>query len=288
MNDRRKHWMNFILVFVLMAVIIQSGLDTKFSPAAFAEPSNIKAMSRFVVGLWPPETDAHFLTAIGKLLIETVEISIVATALAIVFAFPLALAAMRPRGEEYSRAVIGTPLWLLRWFCYHVARSILALFRGVPELMWALLFVVSVGLGPFPGVLALMAHSIGILGKLYAEIFESVDLRLVEMTRATGASELQTLVYARLPVTLPVFLSYTLFRWECNMRSATVLGFVGAGGIGTQLMISMKLFMYQEVSTLIMAIFLLVVAVEIIGQYLRSHILGDPGNGKQTCRILSE
>ncbi len=288
MNERRRHWLNFILGFVLLVVIVQSGIDTKFSPAAFAEPSNIKAMSRFAAGLWPPETDGKFLTAISKLLIETVKISIVSTALAILLAFPMALAAMRPRGEEYSRTVIGTPLWLLRWFCYHAARAMLALLRGVPELMWALLFVVAVGLGPFPGVLALTAHSIGILGKLYAEIFESVDLRLVEMTRATGASELQTLAYARLPVTLPVFLSYTLFRWECNMRSATVLGFVGAGGIGTQLMISMKLFMYQEVSTLILAIFLLVVAVEMIGQYLRTHILGDPGKIKQPCRILSE
>lgn len=288
MNERSKHWFNFILVFVVMAGIVQSGFDTKFSPGIFAEPSTTKAMSRFVMGLWPPETDAKFLLAIGKLLLETVEISLVATALAIVLAFPLAMVAMRPRGEEYSRVVIGAPLWTFRWFCYYVARGILALFRGVPELMWALLFVVAVGLGPFPGVLALTAHSIGILGKLYAEIFESVDQRLVEMARASGASELQTLAYVRLPVTLPVFLSYTLFRWECNMRSATVLGFVGAGGIGTQLMISMKLFMYQEVSVLIVAIFLLVVVVEMIGQYLRIHILGDPGNVKRSCQTLNE
>lgn len=287
MSVRLQHWINFILAFVLMAAIVLSGYDTHFSPSAFADPSNIKAMSRFTSELWPPETNGKFLTAIGKLLLETVEISMVATALAIILAFPLSMAAMRPRGEEYSRAVIGSPLWLVRWILYYTARGILALFRGVPELMWALLFVVAVGLGPFPGVLALTAHSIGILGKLYAEIFESVDQRLVEMARATGASELQTLAYVRLPVTLPVFLSYTLFRWECNMRSATVLGFVGAGGIGTQLMISMKLFMYQEVSTLVAAIFILVVVVEMIGQYLRARILGD-GRSVRQCRIITE
>ena len=93
------------------------------------------------------------------------------------------------------------------------------------------------------------------------------------MARVGGMDELKIFVLTRIPVTLPVFLSYTVFRWECNMRSATLLGFVGAGGIGTQLMISMKLFMYPEVATLILAIFVLVVLVEIIGQYLRTRIL---------------
>lgn len=277
--NKQQSWLNFALALILLTAIVVSGIDAKFTPSAFLEPSNIKAMSRFASGLWPPEANSGFLMAIGKLLIETVEISLVSTALAIVFAFPLAILATRPRGEENSRPVAGTPAWLMRWACFHVARAVLALLRGIPELMWALLFVVAVGLGPFPGVLALAAHSIGILGKLYAEMWESVDLRLVEMARVTGASELQTLAFVRMPVTLPVFLSYTLFRWECNIRSATVLGFVGAGGIGTQLMISMKLFMYQEVATLIAAIFFLVIFVELAGQYLRTRIL-DSGQSR--------
>jgi phosphonate transport system permease protein len=288
MYSSKWQWKSYLITLFLLSSIVISGLDTRFSPQTFLEPSTLKAMNRFVGGLWPPEVDPKFLSSIGKLLLETVEISLVATALAVIIALPLSVAAMRPRGEEFSRTVLGLPMWAMRWMMYHVSRSILALFRGVPELMWALLFVVAVGLGPFPGVLALTAHSVGILGKLYAEIFESVDQRLVEMARVTGARELQVLAFVRIPITLPVFLSYTLFRWECNMRSATVLGFVGAGGIGTQLMISMKLFMYQEVATLVLAIFFLVIAVELIGQYLRSHILDRSQDERRCYQIMKE
>ncbi|MDF2875945.1 MAG: phosphonate transporter, inner rane subunit [Sporomusa sp.] len=286
MRSTKLQWESYLITLVLLAAVVASGIDTRFSPSTFFEPSSLKAMTRFTGGLWPPEAEPKFLGAIGKLLLETVEISLVATALAIVLALPMSIAAMRPRGEEFSRRVLGWPVWGCRWAVYYLSRAVLALFRGIPELMWALLFVVAVGLGPFPGVLALTAHSVGILGKLYAEIFESVDQRLIEMTRVTGASELQVLAFVRFPVTLPVFLSYTLFRWECNMRSATVLGFVGAGGIGTQLMISMKLFMYQEVATLVLAIFVLVIAVELVGQYLRTHILDRPQAG--ACEIIEE
>ncbi len=274
--------MNWVITTVIVGVVILSGLDTNFSPSEFSDPKNIKAITRFTGGLWPPETSPAFLANVFKLLIETVEISILATVLAILLALPLSLLAMRPRGEEYSRQVSGTTSWSIRWSLYYLARGILGILRGVPELMWALIFVVAVGLGPFPGVLALTAHGTGILGKLYAEMFESIDQRLVEMARVGGMDELKLFVFTRIPVTLPVFLSYTVFRWECNMRSATFLGFVGAGGIGTQLMISMKLFMYQEVSTLILTIFILVILVEVLGQYLRTRILDQSDRGK--CR----
>ncbi len=273
MKQEKSNILNWVITVVILGVVILSGIGTNFSPSEFLDPGNVKAMTRFAGGLWPLETSSVFLSNVFKLLLETVEISIVATVLSILFALPLSLFAMRPRGEEYSRQVAGSALWSFRWTLYYLSRSFLALLRGVPELMWALIFVVAVGLGPFPGVLALTAHGTGILGKLYAEMFESVDQRLVEMARVGGLDELKILVMTRIPVTLPVFLSYTIFRWECNMRSATLLGFVGAGGIGTQLMISMKLFMYQEVGTLILTIFILVVLVELIGQYLRTRVL---------------
>jgi len=120
------------------------------------------------------------------------------------------------------------------------------------------------------------AHSTGILGKLYSELFESVDQRVVEAARATGAGELTVTTLARVPLALPVLLSYTLFRWECNMRAARVLGFVGAGGLGTQLAISMKLFRYNEVLTLIVAILLLVTLVDLVGQIARARALDAP------------
>lgn len=277
--------LNILFAFFFLAAVLYSGKETRFSPASFADSGNLKAIGRFITGLWPPETSADFLMVTGKLVIETVEVSLLGTVLAIIFAFPLAIAATRPRGEEFTRASQGTLYWLARLLSYHLARIFLNLFRGIPELMWALIFVVAVGLGPFPGVLALAAHSTGILGKLYSEIFESVEQRLVEMARSTGAGEMAVMVYVRLPATLPVFLSYTLFRWECNMRAATVLGFVGAGGIGTQLMISMKLFAYGEVLSLIATIFALVLIVDLAGQFVRARILDAP---KVKCTSLSQ
>jgi phosphonate transport system permease protein len=227
--------------------------------------------------MWPMEMSLPFLMRILELLLETVEISLVSTAIAIVFALPLSVVAIRPQGEEFDLRRLGKLQWALRWLVYYFVRGLLSLLRGIPELMWALIFVVAVGLGPFPGILALAAHSTGILGKLYSEMFEAVDYRLVETARVSGCSLFQEFLFVRLPMSLSVFLSYTLFRWECNLRSATVLGFVGAGGIGTQLIISMKLFMYQEVSSLIIAILLLVMAIEVFGQFLRVRALSAAG-----------
>lgn len=267
------NWLNALLAVLVIGLFGLSAHQTRFSLLEPFSPENIRSVARFVGGLFPPELDPAFLRTVGGLLLETIAISIVGTGLAIALGLPLGLLAMRQRGEEVSRQALGAPAWALRWLGYGLARLALNVARAIPELVWALVFVVAVGLGPFPGVLALAAHSTGILGKLYAELFESVDQRVVEAVRATGAHELAVTTLARLPLALPVLLSYTLFRWECNMRAATVLGFVGAGGLGTQLAISMKLFRYNEVLTLVVAILLLVTVVDGVGQLARARVL---------------
>jgi phosphonate transport system permease protein len=270
------NWLNLVLALLLGGVVAVSFQQTRFSIVEIFSPENSTSVARFVGALFPPAHDADFLRTVAALVLETVWISIAGTALAIVLGLPLSLLAMRQRGEEVSRAAVGPAAWTLRWSVYLLARASLNLLRAVPELVWALVFVVMVGLGPFPGVLALAAHSTGVLGKLYSELFESVDQRVVEAARATGASELSVVAFARVPLALPVLVSYTLFRWECNMRAATVLGFVGAGGIGTQLAIGMKLFRYDEVLTLALAILALVTLVDLVGQLARARILDAP------------
>lgn len=267
------NYTNALLTIAVLIIFSFSARYTGFKPLEFIDPNNIKGVNNFVQGLWPPETSPSFLADIGKMVAETIAISIVGTILAIIGAIPLAIFATRVRGEEFSRKSRGTLPWLLRWSAYYMARMILNIFRGIPELMWALIFIVAVGLGPFPGVLALAAHSTGILGKLYSEILETVDQNIVESARSTGISELTVLAFVKIPASLPILLSYTLFRWECNMRAATVLGFVGAGGIGTQLTISMQLFNYSQVSTLILVILALVVFVDLVGQFIRTRLL---------------
>ncbi|MFN8524805.1 MAG: phosphonate ABC transporter, permease protein PhnE [Chloroflexota bacterium] len=267
---------NVLLALLFGGVIATSFQQTHFSLTEPFTPQNARNVARFVGGLFPPALDAQFLRSIGSLVLETVFISIAGTSLAFVLALPLALGALRVRGEEVSYAAIGPLRSAVRWAIWGGARLILNFARAIPELVWALIFVVAVGLGAFPGVLALGVHSAGILGKLYAELLESVDQRVVESARATGASELAVTMFARVPLALPVLFSYTLFRWECNMRAATVLGFVGAGGIGTQLSISMKLFRYDEVLTLALTILLLVTLVDLVGSVARARVLDAP------------
>jgi phosphonate transport system permease protein len=274
----RFSWTNALLIIGAIAVFGWSLNGTQFSLLTPFEENNVKSVARFVSGLVPPDLSPSFLSTVGRLMLETIQISIVGTVLAICFGFLLAIGAMRRRGEDASRDALGTGAWVLRWAAYAASRSVLNVLRSVPELVWALIFVVAVGLGPFPGVLALGAHSAGVLGKLYAELFESVDQRLVEAGRSTGGTDLGVLLMVQLPAMLPVLLSYTLFRWECNMRAATLLGFVGAGGIGSQLTISMKLYQYHEVSTLALSILLLVVLVDVVGQVIRSRVLDSPTN----------
>ncbi len=287
---RREGYLNLLILIGLISAFLWSAKSTRLEFTAFADARNIDSIRQFVSGLWPMELAPEFLKDVVRLVSETVAISVAGTVLAVIMAVPLTIGATRVRGEEFSRRSRGTVFWVYRWGIYYMSRSLLNLGRGIPELLWALIFVVAVGLGPFPGVLALAVHSTGILGKLYSEVLEAVDQRLVEAGRATGAGELAVLAFVRIPASLPVLLSYTLFRWECNMRSATLLGLVGAGGIGTQLTISMQLFAYNEVSSLVAAILLLVVAVDLIGQFIRTRLLDNKSYSAQDDEVncLSE
>lgn len=268
------------------ALVLVSALGTRVSLGAFLEPEAAKGFARLAGGLWPLALDAGFLRTTARLMWETLQISVAATALAFVLAVPLGLAGLRLRGEERKREALGTGPWLGRWAVYYAARGIMNICRAVPELLWALVFVATLGLGPFAGVMALGVHSAGVLGKLYAEILESVDGRIVEAARSTGASEGQVTAWARAPIALPVLLSYTLFRWECNMRAATVVGFVGAGGIGAAITIAYKLFRYDELATLVLAILLLITIVDLAGQVIRSRVL--EGGTDASCDSLAD
>jgi phosphonate transport system permease protein len=257
------------------AVIIAmplAGVD----PGALLSPDSTDAASRFIAGLFPPELAPDYLARVLTLVVQTIAISIAGTVIAVVAAVPMGLLALRLRGEERSRAASGTGRWSARWAVCLAARLVLGLARAVPELAWALLFVVMVGLGPFAGVLALAAHSAGVLGKLYSELLESVDQRAVEAVRATGAREIAVTILVRVPLALPVLLSYTLFCWECNLRAATVLGLVGAGGIGTELILAFRLFRYHELLTLVLAVLALVVLIDVTGQVVRAQLLDAP------------
>jgi phosphonate transport system permease protein len=155
---------------------------------------------------------------------------------------------------------------------YELARLVIGITRAVPDLIFALIFVTAVGLGPFAGVLALAVHSIGTLGKLFAETIEEMDMGPVDALRVTGASRLQLFLHAVLPGVAPTFVSLLLYRFDVNFRSSLVLGFVGAGGIGFLIYNSMQLFQYREVSTELLVVLAFVLAVERVSTVMRSRI----------------
>ncbi|MFP4259162.1 MAG: phosphonate ABC transporter, permease protein PhnE [Desulfovermiculus sp.] len=158
-------------------------------------------------------------------------------------------------------------------FLYFTSRRILEIARSVPELVYALIFVFSFGLGPFPGVLAVAVHTTGALGKLFSEVNENTELTAAEGVTASGGNWFQVIRYAVIPQVLPNFMSYTLLRFEINVRAASVVGFVGAGGIGQDLMFSIRQFLYTDVSAIVLMLVATVIVIDISCEKLRHSIL---------------
>lgn len=157
---------------------------------------------------------------------------------------------------------------------YLVARRTLELFRCVPDIVYALILVWTFGVGPLAGILAIMLHTVGALGKLFAEAVENADMRPWEALTATGASWVQCVRFAILPQVLPNFLSYVLLRFEINVRGATVIGFVGAGGIGQELYSVISFNYYQEIGAIVVLIVLSVFAIDLVSERLRTRAIG--------------
>jgi phosphonate transport system permease protein len=191
-------------------------------------------------------------------LLDTLAMSIAGTALAVLISLPLSL--------------LAAPNTSVHPLLYRVVRTLLAALRSVPEIILGILFVAAVGFGALPGVLALGLHSVGMVGKFYAEAIEHVDPKPLEAARAAGASRLQVITHAVLPQVLPQLADITIYRWEYHFRASAVLGIVGAGGIGFELMAALRLIKYDEVSAILLTILACVVVVDGIGAQLRKKL----------------
>jgi phosphonate transport system permease protein len=230
----------------------------------------------YVKKLFPPDFSAPIIESAWKGTIETFAISFMGTLMAVVIALATVFFASRNliySGLLYEMEPNSGWKRFLRMVPYLSAKSLLNLLRTIPEMVWALIFVFLVGLGPFPGVLALGVHTGGVLGKLFSEALEDVDTQPIEALQATGANRLQILFYGILPQVLPQFVSYTLYRWEVNIRVAAVLGLVGAGGLGQRIHIAISLFLENQLLTLIIAIYILVTIVDYLSAYLRRKVI---------------
>ena len=192
---------------------------------------------------------------------DTVLIAFLATLFGFISAFLLCFAASRNLNKNY--------------WTYFICRRIMEIARSVPELVYALIFVFSFGIGPFPGVLAIAIHSCGALGKLFSEVNENVDLGPTEGVMASGGNWFQMIRYAVVPQVFPNFMSYTLLRFEINVRAASVVGFVGAGGIGQELMTSIRQFLYTDVSAIVLMLVCAVAIIDVSCEKIRHRIIGQ-------------
>lgn len=233
----------------VLALVVASFWSLDLQWGEFLSLEALRSMGRFVGEFYPPDTAPAFLVRVGVGAWETLAMSALGTALAAVAGLLLAIPASRMHAGD---AALGrTP-----------TRLLLNALRSVPELVWAALLLIAAGLGPFAGTLALAAHTTGVLGRLFAEAIENAAPGPGAALRAQGVGNGRVFLYATLPQVLPQLMSYTLYRWENNIRAAAVLGVVGAGGLGQLLAFHMGLFHMNKTATILAAMLLMVALVD--------------------------
>jgi phosphonate transport system permease protein len=259
----RVFWTGAVLVLLWPLAVA-----TEFKPWRLLEPETLKATAHFIASFFPPTLHAEFLWRVAQGTWRTVAIATAGITLALVIAVPLTLLSARVLSvSALSGRMARGPFWLrqgVRWF--------LILLRSVPELVWALVFVRVVGLGPTSGVLAIVLTYGGMLGKVYGEILDSGEAQPSEALLRNGTGRLQAFFYGLLPQNAAELTSYTVYRWECAIRSSVVLGFVGAGGLGQEIDNSMKMFNGGEVATMLAVFVALVVLADGTSTWLRKAL----------------
>jgi phosphonate transport system permease protein len=238
----------------------------EFNPEKLAEPRNLEVMGHFLGSFFPMALGGEFVGLVARSALETLALATAGVAAAILLAMPLATAV----SESLSVSRIG-PARRARLgpLVRSPLRALLVFMRSIPEIVWALLFVRAVGLGPAAGVLAIAVSYAGMLGKVYFEIFESGDARPARAILESGGGRVNAFFYGVLPVALPEVVSYSVYRWECAIRASVVMGFVGAGGLGQQMELSMRMLEGGEVSTMLVAFLLLVLIADAVSALLR-------------------
>ncbi len=239
---------------VVLAVLVQAYVVVEARPQDI--PGGFAGIFDILRRGVPPDTSV--LRDSAKLALVTLDVAIIGTTVPIFISLPLGFLA----------AENTTP----GRFAYTAARGVIAVCRVVPDIIWALLFVAAVGLGPFPATLGLAVHSVGILGRLYAEAIEDVNMASIESLSVIGANRVQIAAHAVLPACLPTMIGLTLYRMDTNVRSSLVLGFVGGGGLGFGIETSLNLFQYQRLLTYLLVMGMLIVAVEAVAVTLRRRI----------------
>lgn len=261
---------------VLLVIVGASFYLAGFSPEHFGEANIMKNMLRFSRGMFPPDFAKEFVLSLGPLLVQTLAISILGTLMGVVIGGMLAI----PATSTLALVRLDSPGAQLqtergiRWSVFWAARLLLNLLRSIPDLVWVLICIVVVGIGPFAGTLAIGIHTGGVLGKLYAETLEEVPQQPVEALRAIGAGPIQLLVWAIWPQAKRMLAGYTVLRWETNLRISAILGLVGGGGLGQAIYNNVQLGFYSRLATLLIVIYMLVMVSDWVGDNVSRRTVG--------------
>ncbi len=243
----------YVVLIALLTIASFWSLDLQWSK--FLSFDAAQKMGRFVAELLTPNFEITFLNKLWWATLETLAMSALGTLLAVMLGLLLALPASSKNGVARS-----------------FTRATLNALRSIPELIWATLLLIAAGLGPMAGTLALALHTSGVLGRLFAESLENAEAAPAMALRTSGVNEFKIFCYATLPQIIPQLVSYTLYRWENNIRAAAVLGVVGAGGLGAMLSFHMSLFQMAETSSVLLAMLALVVLVDALSYWIRKGL----------------
>lgn len=241
------------LPLLLITAVIASFAYLQLDTAAVLNADGLAGMADYATGFFAPDFSAEHLYATGQGALETLAMSAIGTLLAAILGLVLAL----PASGRFGR--LGKA----------ASRLLLNALRAIPELVWAALMVLAAGLGPNAGTLALALHTAGVLGRLFAEALENTPEAPSEALRLTGSGQIDAFCYGTLPLLWPQLVAYSLYRWENNIRMASVLGFVGAGGLGQMLYMSLSLFQQAQAATVILAMLLMVLVVDAASGWAR-------------------
>jgi phosphonate transport system permease protein len=250
---KKSGWQKLLVLGFIISILGVSFNGADIRPLDLYRDSG--NMAEFAKGFFPP--NFHDWRDYLHEMIVTIDIALWGTALAILFSIPIGLLC----ATNISPPWINIPL-----------RRVMDAARATNEMVFAMLFIVAVGLGPFAGVLALWVHTTGTLAKLFSEAVESIDPQPVEGIRATGASAIEEIVYGVIPQVLPLWVSFSLYRFEANVRSASVLGMVGAGGIGQILWEIIRGFQYAETAAVLIILIISVTVIDLISSVIRKRI----------------
>ena len=250
----KRGWLSLVGWIVAFAVLGAAWRGADMRPLDLLSDSG--NMGQFAKDFFPPDF-GDWRIYVQELLV-TLAVAVWGTVLAVVCAIPCGLLSARNMA----------PVWVVQ-----PVRRVMDACRAINEMVFAMLFIVAVGLGPFAGVLALWVHTTGVLAKLFAEAVEAIDPRPAEGVRATGATGLDEIIYAVLPQVLPLWISYVLYRFESNVRSAMVVGMVGAGGIGVVLYEAIRSFNYAQTAAVMIMVIVVVTAIDLVSAWLRERVI---------------